>query len=152
MVANSAKTLRSGELARLSVPTATRTPDVVERLEGRSPGPGVAVAARTCDERDAARDQPREIAGRHLHAVHRQHAANRESRSRRDIAPADRPERTHDGSHTPRSSRRTRHGPLPVCDELDLLDGFGQVDAAAARTGRDPTRAESPAGPAARPE
>ena len=94
-----------------------------------------AVAARTGHERRAARREPREIAARHLHAVHGEHARVEKAALVEILHRAARPARVHAGSQAPSSSSSARHGPPPVRDELDFLRRLRQVDAARRQAG-----------------
>ena len=58
--------------ARLSVPTATGTPDAIEPLDRRRADTDPVVAARAGHQRRAALAEPRELPSRELHAVHDQ--------------------------------------------------------------------------------
>ncbi len=90
----------------------------------------MAVTAGTRDERHAASDQPREITGRHLHAVHREHTRIEKAALVQILHRADAwgdPRRVPDPQLLQKGATR----PTARLDELDLLDGLRQMDAAA---------------------
>ena len=105
----------------------------VEVLDRRRAGAGVPVAARTGDERRAARAQPRQIVARHLHAVHGEHARV-EKAAVVEILHRATPGATHAASQAPSSSSSARHGPPPVRDELDFLGRLRRGARCRART------------------
>ena len=129
--ASSSNTFRSGALARLSVPTATRTPERRTPTTGGTPAPVWRVAARTGDQRGADGRQPLEIGAVICTPCTDEHAGVEEARprprystgldARRDPAP--------DPTCRPPPAAR-RQGPPPGADELDLLGRLGQVHAA----------------------
>ena len=75
IAASSPKRFRSGALARLSVPTATRTPEAKNRSSGGAPDADPGVAARAGHQRGADGGEPRRARVGELHAVHDQRAA-----------------------------------------------------------------------------
>ena len=101
----------------------------VEVLDGRRPRPGVAVAPRAGHDRRATGREPRQIRGRHLHAVDGQHARVEKAAvvqklhgadARRD--PLGIPDAHGLQKPAPRSSSRA--------NEFDFLDRFRQMHAA----------------------